>query len=122
MKRIIALIALLCLGTVILTSCGGKTVVDYGNATAFEAALNRGEDLKGKTVMITVDKFVPNSALGYNIQTGEHLNFVSTDNPGVQTGESIAVKVKEVQSALGSWIISYEILDNAVVGDSSILN
>ena len=81
---------------------------DYPNVEDFEAALNAGEDLTGKTVTFTVTTFVPNSAFGYNLQTGEHLNFCSTTHPGVGEGDTVTVKVTEVQSVLGSYIIYYE--------------
>ena len=95
-----------------LTACGGTTEIkpDYENVAAFEKALNDGEDLTGKTVVVTVNELVPNSAFGYNIQAGEHLNFCSPDNPGVKAGETITVKVTEVTSMLGSYIISYEMV------------
>lgn len=98
-----------------LAACGGGEkeafVPDYASAEEFEAALNNGEDLTGKTVTITVDVLVPNSALGYNIQTGEHLNFCSSENPGVSEGDSLNVKAAEITSMLGSYIISYEIIE-----------
>jgi len=81
---------------------------DYPNIEDFEAALNAGEDLIGKTVTFTVTTFVPNSAFGYNLQTGEHLNFCSITHPGVGEGDTITVKVTQVQSVLGSFIIYYE--------------
>lgn len=81
---------------------------DYPDAASFEQALNAGEDLTGKTVTFTVKEFVPDSAFGYNLQAGEHLNFVSPTHPGAKAGDTVTVKVTEVQSALKSWIISYE--------------
>ena len=111
MKKIIAIILVVSLMAVCLTACGEKTVtVDYEDAASFEAALNKGENLTGKTVKITVDTFVPDSAFGYNIQTGEHLNFCSTKNPGVKVGDTVTVKVTEIDSILGSYIISYDIV------------
>ena len=76
----------------------------------FEKALNDGEDITGKTVVLTVKDLVPNSAFGYNIQAGEHLNFCSPDNPNVKAGDTITVKVVEVTSMLGSYIINYEMV------------
>jgi len=112
MKKI--LFCLLLSFTVILglTSCGNKEVVnvDYDNVVSFESDLNNGEDLTGKIVIITVDAFVPNSAFGYNIQNGEHLNWCSQNNPKVQVGEKLTVKVTEIRSLLGSYIIYYEIV------------
>lgn len=103
MKKLSVL--LLALG--LLTACGGASEPDY-TTEQFEEALLNGEDLSGKTVSVTVDELVPDSAFGYNIQTGEHLNFVSSKNPNVKKGDEIVVKVEEVESVLGSFIITYE--------------
>ena len=109
MKKNLSLSLIICvLLCCFLTACGGKTEVDFANAKDFETALNAGDDLTGKTVTFTVDKLVPDSAIGYNLQTGEHLNFSSSKNPGVKEGDSITVKVTEVTSMLGSYIITYE--------------
>lgn len=110
MKRILALFLLM---TMVLSLCacgsGAGTVnPDYEDVASFESALNAGEDVTGKTVRFSVDGFVPDSAFGYNMQTGEHLNFCSTKDPKVSVGDSVTVKVVDVSSMLGSWIISYE--------------
>ena len=106
-----------------LTSCGDddgdskeskSTVVqdiDYENVKDFEDALNEGKDLEGKTVKITVDEYKPDGKLGYTIWSGEHLNFISDDNPKVEVGDTITVKVKTVKNLLGSWIITYKRID-----------
>lgn len=111
MKKIVSFVFLLVFA-LSLVGCGGakEVAIDYPDVAAFESALNDGEDLSGKTVTITVDTLVPNSAFGYNIQTGEHLNFCSEKNPGVSEGDTLNVKVVEVASMLGSFIITYEIL------------
>lgn len=110
MKKIITLILSIALA-ITLVACGASEVsVDYGNVVDFEAALNAGEDLTDKVVTVSVDKFVPDSAFGYNIQSGEHLNFCSSNNPNVEVGETVTVKIKEVTSVLGSYIINYEML------------
>ena len=95
-----------------LAACGGNAEVkaDYEDVVAFEEALNNGEDLTGKTVVATVNKIAPDSAFGYNLQAGENLNFCSPENPNVKEGDTITVKVKEVMSLLGSYIISYEMV------------
>ena len=109
MKKFLSLSLIICVFLCcFLTACGGEVKVDFANAKDFEAALNAGDDLTGKTVTFTIDALVPDSAFGYNLQTGEHLNFCSSSNPGVKEGDSITVKVTEVQSMLGSYIISYE--------------
>ena len=108
MKKTISIILILVLISSIFSGCGSNVTIDYENAKDFEAALNAGEDLTGKVVSFTVDEIIPNSAFGYNLITGEHLNFCSTSNPNVKEGDIVVVKVKEVQSLLGSYIISYE--------------
>lgn len=107
--KFIASLLLLVLIASVFVACSGK-VVDYPNVEDFEAALNAGEDLTGKTVTFTVDTFVPNSAFGYNMQAGEHLNFCSTKNPNIKQGDTVTVKITEVSSVLGSYIIKYEIV------------
>lgn len=118
MKKILSLIISLML-IMSLVSCGTNEVaVDYANVSDFETALNNGENVTNKTVTISVEKLVPNSAFGYNIQTGEHLNFCSSDNPNVEIGDVVTVKVTEVSSMLGSYIISYEMIDKASSNDT----
>lgn len=84
---------------------------DYSTAEDFEAALNAGEDTVGKTVTFYVLAYKPNSVLGPNLWAGEHLNFVSNGDPGVQEGDVITVKVTGVSSSGNSWIINYIIID-----------
>lgn len=94
-----------------LASCGKKNVsVDYDSAAAIEKALNNGEDVTSKVVTFEVVELVPNSAFGYNLQAGEHLNFCSEENPKVSKGDTLTVEVTKVASVLGSYIISYEIV------------
>jgi predicted RNA-binding protein with TRAM domain len=93
----------------LLAGCGSnKTVKADYTTKQFETALNKGDNLEGKTVSVKVNKLVPNSAFGYNIEAGKHLNFVSPDNPNVKKGETLILKVTKVASALGSYVISYE--------------
>ncbi|KRL99744.1 hypothetical protein [Liquorilactobacillus satsumensis] len=105
MKKI-RMVFIVLLSVLFLVSCGTAKKADYTTVQA-EQALNKGKSIDGKTVKIKVDKLVPNSAFGYNIETGKHLNFVSSENPKVKKGQSIIVKVKKVESSLGSYIITY---------------
>lgn len=90
-------------------ACGSKEITpDYADAESFEAALNTGTDLTGKTVQFTVKDFVPDSTFGYNLQAGEHLNFCSSNNPKVSVGDTVIVEVTEVTNFLGSYIIDYK--------------
>ncbi|EMF0589562.1 TPA: hypothetical protein QFP75_001182 [Enterococcus faecium] len=109
MKKFIKIIFVGVLVSLFLVGCSSNSQekkADYTTEQA-EEALNNGESIDGKTVKITVDKLVPDSAFGYNIQTGEHLNFVSSENPNVKEGDSLVVKVTKVESTLGSFIITY---------------
>ncbi|MDM5338473.1 hypothetical protein QUF84_14750 [Fictibacillus enclensis] len=90
----------------LLSGCGASEP-DY-TTKQFETALKKGENVEGKTVAVTVRKMIPDSAFGYNIQAGEHLNFVSSDNPNVKKGDKVTLKAKELKSVLGSFLISYE--------------
>lgn len=108
MKKLLVLLSAFMMLTLLLTACGTTKVKPDYNTKQFETALNKGENLEGKTVSIDVNKVVPNSAFGYNIEAGKHLNFVSTDNPNVKKGDKVILKVKKVASTLGSYIITYE--------------
>lgn len=81
---------------------------DFANANSFESALNHGLNPAGMTVSVTATTVVPNSAFGYNIQAGEHLNFCSSSHPNVKAGDTILVEVIDVESVLGSYIIIYK--------------
>lgn len=105
MKKFLAFF-LATLMSLALFSCGVNA--DYKDAEGFESALNSGEELSGKTVTFTVNKIAPNSAFGYNLQAGEHLNFCSPSNPDVKEGDTLTVKVESVKSVLGSYIVYYE--------------
>ena len=104
-----------------VTGCGSASVVlDYGDAESFEAALNAGENLEGKTVRFQAGELHPDSAMGYNVWAGEHLNFISARNPDIKSGDIVDVKATEITSSLGSWFIKYEKISNGTIGDSTI--
>ena len=105
-----------------LCGCGGgsKVSIDYGDAESFEAALNAGENLEGKVVRFTALELHPDSAAGYNVWAGEHLNFISSRNPDIKAGDTVVVRAGEITSSLGSWFIKYEKVDNAEVTDATI--
>lgn len=77
---------------------------------AFEDALNDGQDVIGKTVQFTVASVHPDSICGYNLWSGVHLNFCSSENIGASEGQQIIVRVKGVRNSLGSHIIDYELI------------
>lgn len=114
-------VLLICL-FLLLYGCGGgaAVVIDYGDAESFEAALNEGKNLEGKVIQFVVREFHPDSAFGYNMWAGEHLNFVSSNNPDIKENDVVIVKVTKVQNILGSWMISYEKVKNAVIGEDTI--
>lgn len=105
-----------------LTACGKQeeVVIDYADAESFEAALNNGENLEGKIVSFVVQELHPDSALGYNVWAGDHLNFVSDRNPDIAVNEQVTVKVNTIRNTLGSWVIQYEKIENAVLGETTI--
>lgn len=76
----------------------------------FESLLERGENLAGALVKITVKEYEPQSYFGYNVIAGKHLNFISSTNPNVKVGQALKVRIRDVTSFLGSWLISYEIV------------
>jgi len=77
----------------------------------FERQLNEGRNLEGSIVTFKVLDFKPDSAFGYNLWAGTHLNFVSDRHPGVNVGDILTVRTKYISSRIGSWIIQYELLD-----------
>lgn len=88
--------------------------IDYENAEQFEDALNSGIKVKGKTVKFVVSKCVPDSALGFNCWAGEHLNFISDDQPDISSGDIVLGLIMDEPSKtllLGSWKIDYKILE-----------
>ena len=109
MEKLIVLLSSFLMISFLLVGCGtAKTVKADYTTEQVEAALNKGDNVDGKTVSVKVEKLVPNSAFGYNIEAGKHLNFVSSENPNVKKGDTVLLKVTKVESTLGSYIISYE--------------
>jgi len=89
-----------------------KLELDYNDASSFEKALNSGKEVKGKTVKFDVKNYVPNSAMGINCWSGEHLNFISDNELDVNVGDIIIGHVKEEPTSfLGSWKIKYDVIE-----------
>lgn len=85
--------------------------IDYANAQSFEKALNDGVKVKGKIVQFDVVEYKPDSALGINCWSGEHLNFISKEELDVGKGSIIVGRItEETSKTLGSWKIPYEVL------------
>ena len=120
-KKVISFMLILAL-SMSICGCGGnsKVSIDYGDAESFEKALNAGENLEGKVVRFTALEFHPDSAVGYNVWAGKHLNFISSRNPDIKAGDTVVVRTSEITSSLGSWFIKYEKVDNAEVTDATI--
>ena len=97
-----------------------EVVIDYGDAESFEAALNEGKNLEGKVVRFTAREIHPNSAIGFNVWAGEHLNFVSSRNPDIEVDDTVTVRTTTIESISGSWIINYEKVDHAVTDENTI--
>ncbi len=130
MKKIICIVNVCLLCASSLTGCGStynttqighteaetKPVetaekIDYEDADSFEAALNAGENLEGKIVKFTAGEVHPDSIKGYNVWAGKHLNFISSRNPDIKTGDTVTVKANTIESSLGSWFIYYDKID-----------
>lgn len=85
--------------------------LDYTDAESFESALNNGAKVKGKIVQFDVVEYKPDSAMGINCWSGEHLNFISENELDVVAGDVIIGYVSEEPSkVLGSWKIPYIVL------------
>lgn len=83
--------------------------IDYTDVASFEAALNSGTKVNGKIVKFDVVAYKPDSALGINCWSGEHLNFISKNKLDVVAGDIIVGYItQEPTKALGSWEIHYE--------------
>lgn len=124
------------MGTLLLTRCGEEgdsasavqsdDEIDYFDAASFENALNDGTDVLGSVVVFDVVSYKPDSAMGIDCWSGEHLNFISEEELDVVPGDIITGKVTEKPSkVLGSWKIPYVVMsieknDGAPVVDRSI--
>ena len=120
MKRIVALV-LAILMVFPLVACGSEEapatidqdnyVIDYNDAKSFEQALNDGVKVKGKVVRFDVVEYKPDSSMGINCWSGEHLNFISENELDVKAGDFIVAHItKEPSKVLGSWKIQYTVL------------
>ena len=69
-------------------------------------------------------EYKPDSALGIDCWSGEHLNFISNHGVDVSKGDIIVGYVtKEASQTLGSWKIPYQVIAiNPDIVERSILN
>lgn len=88
-----------------------ETIESYTSAKSFEKALNNDKDVVGKTVTFKVDEVDDDSSDYFNLQAGEHLNFVSENEQDIEKGDTAKVVVTGVKKSEGSWIINYKLLD-----------
>jgi hypothetical protein len=97
---------------IVQTYTNGELSIDYVDAASFEKALNDGEKVNGKIVQFDVVAYKPDSALGIDCWSGEHLNFISEYELDVNVGDIIVGYVtQEASKSLGSWKIPYEVLE-----------
>ena len=94
----------------ITTTKKNNVKVDYPYEALLEADLNNGVDVVGKVVTFKAGELHPDSAFGFNIYSGEHLNFVSARNPGIKVGDNVTVEITDVSYLMGSYIISYNLI------------
>lgn len=98
-----------------------KNIIDFADGESFEATLNSGDEKQeGKIVKFIVNKYAPDSALGFNAWSGEHLNFISKDNLTLDVGDTVIAKVTKVGKKMGSWVINYEPLEDGTVNENTI--
>lgn len=110
--------------SVTLGACGstnntlGDDIRDYESEMEFETALNNGTNINGSTVVAKATTIAPDSKFGFNVQAGEHLNFIVPENSEIQVDGYYKFKVNSTQSFLGSWILYSDYLgavDNQIV-------
>ena len=84
-------------------------ILDYADAESFEKALNDGENVENKIVRFDVVEYKPDSAMGINCWSGEHLNFISENELNVKKGDIVIGRVTSSPiNSWGSWKIYYE--------------
>ena len=88
-----------------------KGITDFHSESSLETALNSKEDVVGKTVVFNIRDYKPDSAFGYNLISGEHLNFCSSNDPGVYSG-NVPVIILSVRCFFNSYIIRYQLLEH----------
>lgn len=93
----------------LLSGCGGEKA-DY-TTSEFETAVNNGEDVSGKTVLVEVNQVVSNIAFGYVIEAGDSLHFTNSVNPDLEEGDTLLVEVSEYVNFFGEYTVPYEIVE-----------
>lgn len=86
--------------------------IDFKDATSFESALNDGKDVNGKIVRFDVVEYKPDSKMGINCWSGEHLNFISDTRLNVKKGDIVVgIITQEPWKLFDSWIIPYKVIE-----------
>lgn len=88
----------------------GTISIDYDSAEDFESALNDGVNATNKIVSFNVSKVSPDSAAGFNVMAGEHLNFISNEERKIKENDQATVLVSNAKSKFGSWFIDYKLI------------
>ena len=106
-KVILGLLIIVLMG--LLCACGGPEAKKFASAEEYEAALNEEDadidSLGNAIVTFEVLSVHPGEDGGYNVWAGEHLNFIFEKNPHVVDGDTITVKVSQVNNYNGSWFM-----------------
>lgn len=115
-KRLMVFVLFFVCAFVLSGQAYAEAYIDFGDEAVFEQALNDGEIVNDKIVSFEVMEIHPNSSLGFNLWAGKHLNFVSSSPIETSPKDILTVRVKDVKSSLGSWIITYEVVSDAIQG------
>ncbi|MEG0239477.1 MAG: hypothetical protein RR643_04935 [Anaerorhabdus sp.] len=81
---------------------------DYDQNTAL-SALENGDSLVGKTIDVEVSD-TTESLLGFVFYTSNDLTFINDEILDINKGDWGRVKVVEANKLLGSWVITYEVV------------
>ena len=115
--KVVSIFILLVVMVSMFSSCTDKSV-HYSNIEDFELAFEEDNSVVGDTVTFTVKAQVSEVLLGlgsgyaYKIQASENRIFYSKENPNVNEGEVLTVKITNVYSFDGSnWFIICEIVE-----------
>ncbi len=88
------------------TKADGKK--EYADAKALEDALKKDENQVGSIVTFTVRDYSDNDTIGYILGAGEKLNFVSSEKPAANVGDTLRVEIKSIRVISSEYYITYE--------------
>ena len=119
MKKILAIIGILVVVSLVMDALGisssenkkEPTTTEYTSAEDFERDLNDGYNLENVTVTFDVVEIKEKSVSGYNLWSGEHLNFLPEKKPdSISVGDVVTAKTTKIKKRMDSWFIDCEIL------------